>query len=86
MGRTRRRAGVERIVGVLALNRHTTDLGRLLSEEARSIRDERHRALLEVMDKRAQQVWIPVTVAALVPGAIFIAVPFIEALRLFTAT
>jgi hypothetical protein len=29
-------------------------------------------------------VWIPVTVAALVPGVIFLAVPFIDALRLFT--
>jgi hypothetical protein len=31
-------------------------------------------------------VWIPVTVAALVPGVIFLAVPFIEALRLFSNT
>jgi hypothetical protein len=28
-------------------------------------------------------VWIPVTVAALVPGVIFLAVPFIDALSLF---
>ena len=35
------------------------------------------------MERRGQQVWIPVTVAALVPGAIFLAIPFIEALRLF---
>jgi hypothetical protein len=28
-------------------------------------------------------VWIPVTVAALVPGVVFLAVPFIDALRLF---
>ena len=37
-------------------------------------------------DDRAagQQVWIPVTVATLVPGVLFLAVPFIEALRLFS--
>jgi hypothetical protein len=28
-------------------------------------------------------VWIPVTVAALVPGVLFLAVPFVDALRLF---
>jgi hypothetical protein len=31
----------------------------------------------------ARRVWIPVTVAALVPGVVFLAVPFIDALRLF---
>jgi hypothetical protein len=31
-------------------------------------------------------VWVPVTVAALVPGVLFMAIPFIEALRLFSAT
>jgi hypothetical protein len=28
-------------------------------------------------------VWIPVTVAALVPGVLFMTIPFVEALRLF---
>jgi Flp pilus assembly protein TadB len=74
------------LVGVLALNRHAGDLGRLVSEEARSIRRASHRELIEVIERRAQQVWIPVTVAALVPGAIFVAVPFTEALRAFTTS
>ena len=39
--------------------------------------------LIETIERRGQQVWIPVTVAALVPGVIFLAVPFIDALRLF---
>jgi tight adherence protein C len=62
-----------------------SDLGRLISEEARSIRKDTQRRLIETAERRAQQVWIPVTVAALVPGVIFLAVPFMEALRLFSA-
>ena len=63
----------------------SSDLGRLISEEARSIRKDTQRRLIETAERRAQQVWIPVTVAALVPGVIFLAVPFMEALRLFAA-
>jgi tight adherence protein C len=78
-----RSPAVDRLVAVLALNSETGDLGRLLSEEARSIRRSVQRRTVEVMDRRAQQVWVPVTVAALVPGVIFLAVPFVAALRLF---
>lgn len=74
---------LSRLVAVLALNREAGDLGRLIAEEARSIRREVQRELIEQIERRSQQVWIPVTVAALVPGAIFIAIPFIEALRAF---
>ncbi len=75
---------LNRLVPVLALNREASDLGRLVSEEARAIRRDAHRALIETIERRAQQVWIPVTVAALVPGVLFLVVPFIEALRLFS--
>ncbi len=74
---------VDRLVPVLALNRDTADLGRLIAEESRSIRRDVHRELLEAAERRNQQVWIPVTVATLLPGAIFMAIPFIEALRIF---
>ena len=74
---------LHRLVGVLALNRQSGDLGRLIGEEARAIRRDVHRELIETIERRGQQVWIPVTVAALVPGVIFLAVPFIYALRLF---
>ena len=75
---------VDRLVSVLALNRETSDLGRLLAEEARSIRREAQRRLTETLERRSQQVWIPVTVAALVPGVILLAVPFIQVMRIFT--
>jgi Flp pilus assembly protein TadB len=77
---------LDRIVPVLALNEDTGDLGRLLSEEARAIRAEVHRGLVETMERRGQQVWIPVTVATLVPGVIFLAVPFTEALKVFSGS
>jgi len=77
---------LSRLVAVLALNRDAGDLGRLVSDEARSIRREVQRELIEQIERRAQQVWIPVTVATLVPGAVLLAVPFIEALRLFSSS
>jgi len=74
---------VERLVAVLALNRDTADLARLVTEEARATRRDVHRELLEAVERRNQQVWIPVTVATLVPGVLFLAIPFVDALRLF---
>ncbi|HET9442109.1 MAG TPA: type II secretion system F family protein [Acidimicrobiales bacterium] len=77
---------LDRLVPVLALNREASDLGRLISEEARAIRRDVQRELVETMERRSQQVWIPVTVATLIPGVIFLAIPFIEALRLFSGS
>lgn len=74
---------VHRLVGVLALDREAGDLGHLITNEARAVRGELHRELVETIEKRGQQVWIPVTIATLVPGLLFIAVPFTDALRLF---
>ena len=74
---------LDRLVPVLALNRETSDLGRLMAEEARAARRDVHRELIESAERRGQQVWIPVTVATLLPGVIFMAVPFVEALRRF---
>jgi hypothetical protein len=77
---------LRRLVGVLALNRHAGDLGSLIGEEARAIRRDVHRELIETVERRGQQVWIPVTVAALVPGVILLAVPFVHALQLFSGS
>lgn len=75
---------VDRLVAVLSLNREAGDLGHLITEEARGVRREAQRRLIETIERRGQQVWIPVTVATLVPGVLFLAVPFIDAMRLFT--
>jgi Flp pilus assembly protein TadB len=77
---------LSRLVSVLGLNREAGDLGRLVADEARSIRREVQRELIEQIERRSQQVWIPVTVATLVPGALLLAVPFMEALRLFSTS
>lgn len=77
---------LHRLVSVLALNREAADLARLTSEEARTVRREVQRELIEQIERRGQQVWIPVTVATLVPGALLLAVPFIEAMRLFSSS
>ena len=74
---------VDRLVAVLALNREASDLGRLIATEARAIRRDVQRELIVTIERRGQQVWIPVTVAALLPGAIFIGIPFTAALRGF---
>ena len=68
---------------MLHLHGDAGDLGALIAEEARSIR-EAHRDLLESIERRAQLVWIPVTVATLVPGLIFLAVPFMSAMAQVT--
>jgi hypothetical protein len=76
---------LDRLVAVLALHAETPDLGRLISREADAGRAEAHRDLLAHIDRRAEQVWIPVTIAALVPGAIFLLLPFFAALETFSA-
>jgi tight adherence protein C len=77
---------LHRLVALLALNRQAGDLDRLVSEEARAMRRDVHRELLATIERRSQQVWVPVTVATLVPGVIFLAVPFVETLRMFART
>jgi len=75
--------GVVHLVGVLTLAGEATDLDRLVEQEAESIRDDAHRELLARLERRSQQVWVPVTVATLLPGSLLLLVPFLDALRLF---
>jgi len=74
---------VNRLVSILSLNKEAGDLGSMVATEARSVRAEAHRVLLESIEKKNQQVWIPVTLAALVPGVILMMIPFISALSDF---
>ena len=75
---------LHRLVAILTLSDESGDLGRLIADEAASIRRESQRRLVETIEKRGQQVWIPVTVATLVPGVIFLIIPFLQALQLFS--
>lgn len=74
---------LDRLVPVAAMSRETADLGRLLAEEARAVRKEVQRDVAERAERKGQQVWIPVTVATLVPGVVFILIPFLSAMRSF---
>ena len=76
-------AAVGRLVAVLTLAEGTSDIGPMITAEARASRQELHRDLLATVERSAQQVWIPVTVAALVPGVIVIAIPFLHAVSRF---
>jgi len=75
--------GVRHLVSVLTLSREATDLDRLVDQEATTIRADAHCELLAELERRAQQVWVPVTVATLLPGSLLLLVPFLDALRLF---
>ena len=78
-------AEIRRFVGVLILHEDTTDIAALVSDEARSSRMEAHRRLIAHIERRNEQVWIPVTVAALVPGSVLLAIPFSDALSGYVA-
>jgi tight adherence protein C len=78
-------SALHQLVSVLTLHDEAGDLGHLISTEARSMRRESQRELVERIERRNQQVWIPVTVATLVPGVIFLSVPFMNALSDFGA-
>ncbi len=78
-------AALHRLVAVLALNHDTADLGSLVGDEAAAVRQEAQRELIEAIEKRTQQVWVPVTAATLIPGVMLMGVPFVDALTLFSA-
>jgi len=75
---------VGRLGRVLAMHRDAGDLGALISAEARAMRADTHRRLVESIERRSQLVWVPVTVATLVPGLLLLGIPFISALRQVT--
>jgi tight adherence protein C len=76
---------ITRLCSVLALHGEAGDLGRIVSDEAKSLRREVHRELISTVESRNQQVWIPVTISALVPGVIVLAVPFLSAMKSFAS-
>ncbi|WP_419915516.1 type II secretion system F family protein [Candidatus Poriferisodalis sp.] len=78
-------AEIRRFVGVLTLHEDAADVAALVSDEARSARMEAHRCLIAHIERRSEQVWIPVTVAALVPGCVLLAIPFSDALSGYAA-
>ncbi len=76
---------LDRLLPVLTRTDTSSDLGRLLSAEARVLRQDAQRDRAAQIERHAQQVWVPVTVATLVPGVIFLCIPFVDALHRFAA-
>ena len=74
---------VDRLVSVLSLHSESSDLGRLVSAEARQARRDLQRRTIESIERRGQQVWVPVTVATLVPASSCWPCRSSPALRLF---
>ena len=57
------------------------DMVKAARSAAAGLRAEAHRAALASMEKDSQKIWIPITIAALVPGVVMIFVPFVAVLR-----
>ncbi|MDA8270689.1 MAG: hypothetical protein M0Z39_04695, partial [Actinomycetota bacterium] len=53
----------------------TSETLALLSALINQLRKEQRFSLIAEIERRNQLVWIPVTIAVLVPGMIFIAIP-----------
>lgn len=72
---------LDRLTETLALHQNTSDLARLIAAQAESLRRANHRRLLAQIETRSQMIWIPVTVAALVPGSLLLAAPLLQAVK-----
>lgn len=71
---------VRRITNLLAGGASGGDLVRVTREEAANQRSSRHLGALAKMEKVTQSVWIPITVAALLPGIAIVFIPFFSVL------
>ncbi|MGC8480382.1 MAG: type II secretion system F family protein, partial [Acidimicrobiales bacterium] len=75
----------ERFAELIHLHINTPELGQLLQAELATLRRNRHLQLIETLEIRSQLVWIPVSIAILIPGTILLAIPLINSLKFFSA-
>ncbi|MDA8276737.1 MAG: type II secretion system F family protein [Actinomycetota bacterium] len=71
---------IRRITNLLLGGAGGGDLVRVTREEAANQRGVRHLNALAKMEKVTQSVWIPITVAALLPGIAIVFIPFFSIL------
>ncbi len=71
---------IRRITNLLAGGASGGDLVRVTREEAANQRGVRHLNALAKMEKVTQSVWIPITIAALLPGIAIVFIPFFSIL------
>jgi tight adherence protein C len=71
----------ERLADALAATATSSDCERVLWQLGRAERERHLAELVRRFQVREQQVWIPVTVAAFVPGMLLLVLPFARALH-----
>ncbi|MDA8195868.1 MAG: type II secretion system F family protein [Actinomycetota bacterium] len=71
---------IRRITNLLSGGASGGDLVRVTREEAANQRSARHLGALAKMEKVTQSVWIPITIAALLPGIAIVFIPFFSIL------
>lgn len=72
-----------RVAQLLGRHTYSPELSNLLRDELGTLRRESRLRLLKVLEKRSQIVWIPVTVAILVPGSILLTIPLLQMMKTF---
>ena len=74
-----------RLANVLEGALYGADLVKAARSEAAAQRAAIHRLALAEMEKNSQKIWIPITIAALVPGIVLIFVPFVAVMKADTS-
>ncbi len=62
--------------------RLTSEIPQIVRSISMSIKDEIHREHLTTIEKRTQLVWIPVSIAVLIPGSLLLLIPLFNSLKL----
>ena len=70
-----------RLTDLLIAKTTTSETLTLMAGLVQQLRSEQRFSLIATIERRNQLVWIPVTIAVLVPGMIFIAIPLEATLR-----
>lgn len=61
----------------------SSELPKLLDAELESCRRRQRLKLTEILERRSQLVWIPVSIAILIPGSIILTIPLISSMKFF---
>ncbi len=62
--------------------RLTSEIPQIVRSISTAIKDEIHREHLTTIEKRTQLVWIPVSIAVLIPGSLLLLIPLFNSLKL----
>ncbi len=65
-------------------SRLTSEIPQIVRTITKDIKDEIYREHLTVIEKRTQLVWIPVSVAILIPGTLLLLIPLFNSLKLLS--